>query len=507
MINRNRGGRLVRNAVANWTAFGYAAIVSFFLSPFVVSHLGATQYGVWSLLAGVIGYIGLLDFGIRQAVNRYVAHYQAVGDHNECSAIVSAAVRVYGFIGVVAVVISSVLALAVPLLFNIPEHLVQDTKIILVLGGVTVAISLIGGVFGGVVSGLQRFDMQCGLEVLLTTARALGTVAALAKGYGLLALAAVQLAASLLNLIIYGVAAQGLYAELRVNLKASVGPQTRTILAFGMTSVVLYILGALAGYSQPLVIGAFLPVEAVAYFAIAANLCTQATGLSAGLSSLMTPRVSALASRGDEVGEQILTVCKLATLVMAPIAATFVLRGEPFIALWMGSAYAPMSGPVLALLAIPVWLGAARAVTTTSLTGLGQQRVLIPGVAAEALGIVVLSVALVGPMGIAGVALGTVVPSALVSLAYVPRCLSRAAGVSMNRYVSAAVVGPSVACVPFGLATLAINRWCPASSLWEFFLQVVLILPLVPVTAWFVALSRRERGDMTATVFRMLERR
>jgi O-antigen/teichoic acid export membrane protein len=217
--------------------------------------------------------------------------------------------------------------------------------------------------------------------------------------------------------------------------------------------------------------------------------------------------VSALASRGDEVGEQILTVCKLATLVMAPIAATFVLRGEPFIALWMGSAYAPMSGPVLALLAIPVWLGAARAVTTTSLTGLGQQRVLIPGVAAEALGIVVLSVALVGPMGIAGVALGTVVPSALVSLAYVPRCLSRAAGVSMNRYVSAAVVGPSVACVPFGLATLAINRWCPASSLWEFFLQVVLILPLVPVTAWFVALSRRERGDMTATVFRMLERR
>jgi hypothetical protein len=82
MTNQNRS-RFARNAVANWIAFLFTAIVGFFLSPFVVEHLGATRYGVWSLLAGLVGYLGLLDLGIRQAVNRYVAHHRAVGAHEE----------------------------------------------------------------------------------------------------------------------------------------------------------------------------------------------------------------------------------------------------------------------------------------------------------------------------------------------------------------------------------------------------------------------------------------
>ena len=68
----------------------FVAVVSFFLSPFIVRHLGGTAYGVWSLLVALVGYLGLLDFGVRGAVTRFVANYHAVGDAQGSSSIVSA---------------------------------------------------------------------------------------------------------------------------------------------------------------------------------------------------------------------------------------------------------------------------------------------------------------------------------------------------------------------------------------------------------------------------------
>src|SRR3954462_9674957 len=132
MTTSHPRSRFARNAVANWIAFLFSAIVAFFLSPFVVHHLGATGYGVWSLLAGLVGYLGLLDLGIRQAMNRYVAHHHAVGAHEECSSVVSAALGLFGMLGAVAVVLSCAVAYLAPFVFNIPESLTSDTRIIVV---------------------------------------------------------------------------------------------------------------------------------------------------------------------------------------------------------------------------------------------------------------------------------------------------------------------------------------------------------------------------------------
>src|SRR6266853_119551 len=224
MTDQSRPSRFARNALANWIAFLFAAIVAFFLSPFVVQHLGATGYGVWTLIGGLVGYLGLLDLGIRQAVNRYIAHYKAVGAHDEGSSIVSAAIRLFGLLGILAICLSGILAYFAPIFFNIPESLVDDTRIIVVLGGLTVAATLMGGVFGGVVTGLERFDIQCGLEIFVTTVRTVAIVLALREGYGLVSLACIQLAASVLNWFVYWAAVHKAYRELRLRFRGPLFP-------------------------------------------------------------------------------------------------------------------------------------------------------------------------------------------------------------------------------------------------------------------------------------------
>jgi O-antigen/teichoic acid export membrane protein len=245
----------------------------------------------------------------------------------------------------------------------------------------------------------------------------------------------------------------------------------------------------------------FLPISSVTFFAIAGNLCEYARQLAAAVSVVMTPRVSALASIGSKaVGEEILGAARLATLVTAPVAATFWFRGESFIDLWMGAEYGPASGEVLRTLAFVVLLWGARAIATASIIGVNRHRTLIPALAFEAACNLVLSVALVGPLGLVGVALGTLIPSLIVNLGYFPRCLSKATGVPANLFYLNAWLLPIVACVPFVLANFLLEYFFPAKTLLVFFMQVISTLPLVAVGAMVLCLSPTEKEQVGSAI-------
>ena len=100
----------------------------------------------------------------------------------------------FGALGVLAILISCGLGWLAPVAFHIPTELLPEAQTVLVLGGFTIASTLLGAVFGGVVTGLERFDISAGVEILLTTVRSAAVLAALKLGYGLVALALMVIA-------------------------------------------------------------------------------------------------------------------------------------------------------------------------------------------------------------------------------------------------------------------------------------------------------------------------
>jgi O-antigen/teichoic acid export membrane protein len=507
MTNRKRTSGFARNAIANWTSFAFTALVSFFLSPFIVQHLGATQYGVWALAAQLVLYLALLDFGIQPAVSRYVARHRAVDEHGECSSYVSAATKIFGLLGIVAILLSVALALLAPSLFNIPEALVDDARIVIVLGGLSVAAALVNGAFMGALTGAERFDVSCSIEILVTVIRAAAIVIALREGYGLVMLACIHLGTALLNCLAFWATIHKFFAEMRLSLRGVWLPHARSLLSFAASVSVIILLSKLIAYSDSVIIAAFLPIEAVTFFVIGSSLCLYAKQVVLSLSYLMTPRASALSSVGsDRVGSDTLAVAGVATLIATPMVVTFMIRGESFITLWMGPEYGPASGKVLLVLAAVAWLEAARSVVMHTLMGMGKQPLLIPGVAAEAVIKLALSVALVIPFGIVGVALGSLVPSVLMTAAYIPYCLAKAAGVPVALFHRKALLLPTVACVPFALASAVLERYVPATNLAIFFAQVFLILPLVPVFAWFLCLTAAEKNQVRLELGKLVRR-
>ena len=499
--------RPVVNVLSNWGAFVFSAVASFFLAPYIVHQLGNATYGAWVLLGSMVGYLGLLDLGVRGAVMRYVARLHAASDHDGASRFASAGLFLFSVSSVIAILAGVGLALTLDRLFKIPPTLLAEARIGVVLSAITIALALMSGVFGGIVTAMQRFDLLSGAELVIEILRISAIVLVLRAGQGIVALASIQLACGLLRLLVSVVLSRKLYPQLRL---VATGLWTREhlhqIIGFSLASTALHGAAVVILQLDAVVVGAFLPVAMVTFFSIAGQLSHYGRAVVDGISHIVSPRVSAQEGKGDMEGARRTALIggKIATLIHLPIIVTFILRGETFIRLWMGPEYAALSGEVLWVLSIAYWFIAGRQVMVTTLMGLNRHRVLIPAAWTEAALNVTLSVILVQTHGVVGVAWGTTIPFLITTTAVYPLLFSRTLGVPIFATWRELWLLPSISIVPFLVVTYVVDRFHAPESLLVFFGQVAAVLLFAIAGAWWLALNERERLALRARLPRRM---
>ncbi|HKV70106.1 MAG TPA: polysaccharide biosynthesis C-terminal domain-containing protein [Gemmatimonadales bacterium] len=482
------------NVLWNWGTFAFTVATTFFISPYVVKSLGNTTYGLWVLLGSLVGYLGLLDFGVRGAVTRYVARFHADANDEQAGRLTSTALRIFSLMGLAAVVVTVLLATTIIHRFNITPAENATARLVLTIGGLTVAAALVGGVYGGVVIGLERFDLNGMLEIGIGIVRVLGIYFALKLGYGILSLALIQFGVSAARTTGMFWYSRRLYPELRVRFTAWDSEAFRQIFSFSAYSTLLLFSSSLILYSDSVVIGAFLPIGLITYFAIAGNLVDYTRALVRGISTTLTPRASALeASDPGRLAAVILRAARLATLLILPIVVTFLLRGARFIDIWMGPAYGHEAGRILVILTVSLAFSASTQVTLSALMGLSRHKEYAPFNIAEAVINLGLSIYWVRSFGIAGVALGTMVPSLVSSMVVMPWYVHRHVGISPMQFALNAWVRPFVALVPFAVATAFLDHYWVARGLVSYFAGVLLVLPLALAGSWRIAFDEADR--------------
>ncbi len=500
--------RVVTNVISNWGVYALAMGVNFFLSPYVVHRIGNAGYGVWTLILSLTGYLGLMDLGVRGAVTRYVAKFHTEAAHERASNVASSAMLIFSTLGMVVILASLFLAAFVLERFQIPPNYLGAARIVVVIIGLNIATSLVNGVYGGVLVGLQRFDLTNGIEIVNNVLRAAAIVVFLQMGYGIVTLALIQLGFTLARLAASVWLARRLYPELRINYGHADGSGIRLIFSFSVFSFLLHVSGSLIYASDNVVIGAFLPVSAVTFYAIGGNLAEYTRTLVSGISQTMTPLASSTDAKKDHklLEKVVLFSSRAGTMAVLPIALTLTIRGSTFVSLWMGPQYAELSGKVASILSLTLLFWAANSVTGGSLLGVSKHRPLVPMLLGEGLCNLALSIILVRRMGIVGVAWGTVIPSATSTLGFWPWYIRRALGIRPLTYIVSAWVRPVLGIVPFALGTYAIEHYWGAERLLVFFSQVALVLPLALLGYWLTCLDEQQREEYSRGISKFLVR-
>jgi O-antigen/teichoic acid export membrane protein len=300
-----------------------------------------------------------------------------------------------------------------------------------------------------------------------------------------------------------------LYPELRIHFSRADWAGVKLIFSFSLFSFLLHVSGSLIYASDAVVIGFYLPVTAVTFYVIGGNLVEYTRTVVGGISGTMTPLASSTEAlkNHERLQEIVLFSSRAGSMVVLPIALTFILRGSSFIGLWMGSRYADLSGSVLRILSFTLIFWAANSVTAGSLLGLSKHKPIVPMLLSEGICNLALSILWVrGSLGILGVAWGTLVPSLVSSLIFWPWYIRRSIGIEPAKYAISAWVRPAIGVLPFALATQAIEHYWPATNLIVFFVQVALVLPIALVGYWLVCLDRPQRQEYSQVFVRSMDR-
>jgi len=479
----SRGKQLAESIAGNWISFAISVCVTFFLSPFVVRHLGNIAYGVWTLVISMISFMSLLDLGLRGAVTRFVARHHARGDHLESSRAVSAAFWLRMWISLFVIAASVSMAFLSTMIFRIPTDLHLPARCAIILAGLSLALTLSFGVFGGVLVALHRFALVSWVTVMQTLFRAGGAVWLLKSGHGILGLAIWEFTVTLLaNAALAGLCYR-VYPELHISLRRPDAAMLRQLLNYSSYVFVIHCAVQLIYYTDNLVVGFFISAGAVTFYAIAGSLLEYLRQLVSSVTTVFMPLASSFEARGEQEQLRRLLIqgTRASILIASPIAGALFFRGHTFIQLWMGGQYAQISGRVLQILLIAQVFGIANFTAGNIAYGLAKHRAFALSAIGESFGNLALSIFLVKQIGINGVAWGTVIPSLVVQLLFWPRYICKVLEIPVPHYLWQSWIRPGLAVVPFGVACYLSDRFLTATHLFQFLLQIAAILPVFVV--------------------------
>jgi O-antigen/teichoic acid export membrane protein len=412
-----------------------AAMAALLVMPMMVHHFGDRLYGLWSLAAAFIGYYTLLDLGLSMAVGQYLCVAIGKKDEVESEAVFNHAFWIQTALGLVAAVITAALAFCSRWLCRSPEDASLCWKVIAILG-TTAALSFPVRVYRGLLEAELRVDLRSALDLFALILRTGLTVWVVLANGGLLLLAWVNLFASLPALILQVWLGRREASWARIKRMPLARTRMTQLFSYSMYAFGSSIADILRFQVDALVISAIIGMAAVTHYRIATVFSNYYIQAIIALASLFQPVMSRLYGAGDRSGlNRVFFFATKASLSLSVfICGAVIFWGRPFIGRWMGVRYQDAYLPMV-ILAIAVFFDVVQGASVGYLYSIFKHRSYAYLNAAEGVINLVCSLALARPLGIVGVALGTLIGSVAIRAIVQPVVVCRAGELSYSKYL------------------------------------------------------------------------
>ena len=463
---------LLQSLGTQWLRFTTFIVVGILISPFILHRLGDEAYGLYALVFSVTGYFGLLDFGIGISLGRYVARYSALGEIEDLNRYVSTTFFTYCVLGFIVLACSVVLASSVNSIFRITPEFHRRAEILFLMVGAAIALGFPMGVFGGILSGLQRFSTQNLFGICGTLLRAALVVVVLTHGLGVLAVCAVTLGVRAAVPFIYS-AIVFRALPLRISLKHIDREKFKLMANYSLPAFVISLGTRFFFEADQAITGMFVSTAAVTYFSIGERLSRYSTGFTDTLADLFGPLASHYDATEnlDGLRKMLVQGTRACALTSFPFLVLMIVLGKHVIAVWMGARYVTASYPVLIVLLAPFVLSRAEDPTRRILYGMARHRFIAYIRVGEGFANVVLSILLAHRFGIVGVAFGTAIPMTATGLFFYPIHLCRMLKVPLTHYIYEGFRHSLIFCVPLTVVLLVLKYAFPAPGYTSLIIQ------------------------------------
>ncbi|MGA7988064.1 MAG: oligosaccharide flippase family protein [Candidatus Dormiibacterota bacterium] len=424
------GRRVFRNTLISGIVGVLSLLINFFVVAFAIRRLGMSSYGVFVLALSFsvsAGYLSISDLGLQAGVSRFIADADGRGDRNRMGEVVSSALAILLCTGVGAAVVLLALAVAAAHLFHVPtESLRTALGLLFVIFAAEALFSLPGLAFYGLLQGLQRYGRIKAVDLTRQLFYTVTVVVVLGTGSGVVAFGAVTVASSLFAALGYALMARLSCPDLRISPRLISKAGLRPLAGFSGWAFVAAVNGVIWGQMDKVILAAVSPVSVLTGYDIANRLQSAASYPLSFTTQAVVPAAANLSAKASTIRLRALLIrgtrYTLALSFPATIAAMILAR--PLIVSWVGSQYSDISGPAQLFLIYQLVISSAT-IAHTILIGLGRIRTVALYATLAMVVNLGISIALVKPLGISGVIVGTLIGYGITAPLYIRLALQQ----------------------------------------------------------------------------------
>ncbi len=409
-MKEGSAARLVRNTLVNGAASVFGVVVFLVLTPFMIHQLGAEAYGVYTLALTVSflgGYASFTDLGIEAATARFIAEARVDGDDELVNRLASTTLAFFGSLAAVLAPLIAGLSFVLVDLFDVPGDLRGEAVLCFALTGAQLLFEMPARTYFAVLEGTQRFTAYQACQMLRLLAQAAMFVAVLVLGLGIGALGGAMALSSLLVLLLSHRLAHRVVPGLNVSPRQASRDLLRTMLGYSSGLVGLRVFGTLYLQMDRVIIGAAMGPRFVTIYEIANKIRTSASMVQSVAASALVPASAFARAQSQVLREMFLRGTAYTVAASLPAAASVVIFAEPLIRTWIDPKFTNAVTPTR-LFTIYLFLASFQIVGATMVVALGHVRFMLLVSAPTVLADLVISILLVGPLGINGVIIASV---------------------------------------------------------------------------------------------------
>ena len=385
-------------------------VIQLLYTPLLVRKLGQSEYGLYSLVSSIIGYLTMLDLGFGNAIIVYTAKYRAKNLKKEEEKLHGMFKIIFISLGLFSMLLSLILFFTADKIFSATMTNVEIAKFkkMLLILAFNLLITFSFNIYNSIISAYEKFTYQKVMSIISTIIKPLIMIPLLCHGYKSITLCIIITIVNVAVLI-----SNYIYCKRTLNVKVKYLGFDKKVLATVLGYSIWIFLGIIVDKINwsldQFILGVVSGTTAVSIYSIASTINQLFINLSVAVSNVFLVKMSQMVSKKayvEELTSEFIKIGRIQYYIIFFMCSCLILFGKELIFMWVGNDFEE-SYYVSLLLILPVCIPLIQNLGLSIIQALNKYK--FKAISSIIMAIIngIVSIFLAKKLGAIGAALGT----------------------------------------------------------------------------------------------------
>lgn len=318
-------------------------LIGLIYTPIMLRIMGQSEYGTYSLISSIIGYLTVLDLGFGNAIIIYTSRYRAKNQKEEQSKLNGMFLIIYSIIGIVAGIIGAILYANMDRMFAATMTIqeLQKAKAMTIILIINLIFTFPLSIFSSIITAYEKFIFSKVVNILRIILMPCIMLPLLYMGYRSVTMTLVTTILNLSSLIV-----NLIYCLKVIKINFTFGKFDTKLLKeiFGYSFFIFLaiIVDKINLNIDQFILGSVVGTIEVAIYTVASQIQTIYISLSTAINGVLLPKITMLVENNEsdeKISDIFIQTGRLQYIIMALITTGFIIFGQEFIRIWAGEGY------------------------------------------------------------------------------------------------------------------------------------------------------------------------